>query len=77
MICNVYTFSRSYCESKTQGGPSVVEVLRSPPRESIRPRGVDPELTHSQKGSWKCKVGKERTKLTNYGTTEESIKSEG
>ena len=43
MICNVYTFSRSYCESKTQGGPSVVEVLRSPPRESIRPRGVDPE----------------------------------
>ena len=43
MICNVYTFSRSNCESKTQGGPSVVEVLKSPPRESIRPRGVDPE----------------------------------
>ena len=43
MICNVYTFSRSYCESKAQGGPSVVEVLRSPPRESIRPRSVDPE----------------------------------
>ena len=44
MICNVYTFSRSNCESKTQGGPSVVEVLRSPPRESIRPTGgVDPE----------------------------------
>ena len=43
MVCNVYTFSRSYSESKTQGGPSVVEVLRSPPRESIRPRGVDPE----------------------------------
>ena len=43
MICNVYTFSRSNCESKTKGCPSVVEVLRSPPRESIRPRSVDPE----------------------------------
>ena len=43
VIGHLYTFSRSNCDSEANGGPSVVEVLRSPPRESIRPRSVDSE----------------------------------
>ena len=43
VIGHLYTFSRSNCDSEANGGPSVVEVLRSPPRESIGPRSVDPK----------------------------------